>query len=133
MSVTAPHEVLQHFLRLMADGPDEAAADLFTADAVFEMPYLPPGMPAQEPGREAFRAHLTEGARVQRFHDVTDVQVHRVVDDPELVVADYRLHGEMLATGKPFALDIVTYARVRDGLIAWSRVYANPLAVPAAA
>jgi ketosteroid isomerase-like protein len=39
----------------------------------------------------------------------------------------------MLATGKPFALDIVTYARVRDWLIAWSRVYANPLAVPAAA
>jgi ketosteroid isomerase-like protein len=101
-------------------------ADLFTTDAVFEMPYLPPGAPVQEPGRDAFRAHLQEGARLQKFTAVDRVQMHETTD-PELVVADYRLHGRVLATGKQFALDMVMFARIRDGLITWSRIYSNPL------
>ncbi|MFI5687671.1 nuclear transport factor 2 family protein [Streptomyces sp. NPDC051636] len=40
----------------------------------------------------------------------------------------HRLHGRVLATGKRFAYDVVMFARVRDGLITWSRVYSNPLA-----
>lgn len=47
--------------------------------------------------------------------------------DPELAVAEYRLHGEVLATGKRYTLDSVMFARVRGGLITWSRVYTNPL------
>ncbi|WP_330455601.1 nuclear transport factor 2 family protein [Streptomyces sp. NBC_00820] len=54
------------------------------------------------------------------------VQVHETTD-PELVVADYRLHGRVLATGKQFAFDMVMFARIRDGLITWSRIYSNPL------
>ncbi|AOR36498.1 hypothetical protein BFF78_40420 [Streptomyces fodineus] len=54
------------------------------------------------------------------------VHVHETAD-PELVVAEYRLHGRVLATGKRFAFDMVMFARVRDGLITWSRVYSNPL------
>ncbi|MCX4429908.1 MULTISPECIES: nuclear transport factor 2 family protein [Streptomyces] len=126
MTTAAPCEVLQHFLRLTADGPSEAMADLFTTDAVFEMPYLPPGAPVQEPGRDAFRAHLHEGAKLQKFTAVDHVQVHETTD-PELVVADYRLHGRVLATGKQFAFDMVMFARIRDGLITWSRIYSNPL------
>ncbi|MGI5133127.1 nuclear transport factor 2 family protein [Pseudonocardia sp. CA-107938] len=126
MTTAAPREVLHHFLRLTAEGPSEAMADLFTTNAVFEMPYLPPGAPAQEPGRDAFRAHLREGAKLQKFTAVDQVHVHETTD-PELVVADYRLHGRVLATGKQFIFDMVMFARVRDGLIAWSRTYSNPL------
>ncbi|MFG2123407.1 nuclear transport factor 2 family protein [Streptomyces sp. NPDC048710] len=126
MSTAAPRDVLQHLLRLTADGPNEAMADLFSTDAVFEMPYLPPGAPAQAPGRDAFRAHLREGARLQRFTAVDHVHVHQTTD-PELLVADYRLHGHVLATGKHFTFDMVMFARIRDGLIIWSRIYSNPL------
>ncbi|WP_330309745.1 MULTISPECIES: nuclear transport factor 2 family protein [unclassified Streptomyces] len=126
MTTGAPREVLQLFLRLTADGPNEAMADLFTTDAVLEMPYLPPGAPAQEPGRDAFRAHLQEGAKLQKFTAVDHVHVHETAD-PELVIADYRLHGRILATGKQFTFDMVQFVRVRDGLITWSRTYSNPL------
>ncbi|MEV6054818.1 nuclear transport factor 2 family protein [Streptomyces sp. NPDC052107] len=126
MTPAAPCDVLRHFLRLTADGPSEAMADLFGTDAVLEMPYLPPGAPAQQPGRDAFRAHLREGAKLQKFHAVDHVQV-RETDDPELVVAEYRLHGRVLATRRRFAFDMVMFARVQDGLITWSRTYSNPL------
>ncbi|MGW1030123.1 nuclear transport factor 2 family protein [Streptomyces sp. NPDC002577] len=126
MTTAAPRDVLQHFLRLTADGPSEAMADLFSTDAVFEMPYLPPGAPAQAPGRDAFRAHLREGAQLQKFTAVDHIHVHETTD-PELVVADYRLHGHVLATGKRFAFDMVMFARIKDGLITWSRTYSNPL------
>nr|WSY57285.1 nuclear transport factor 2 family protein [Streptomyces sp. NBC_00886] len=90
------------------------------------MPYLPAGAPTPEPGREAFRAHLREGGKLQKFNAVDHVHVHETTD-PELVVTDYRLHGHVLATGKRFAFDMVMFARVRDGLITWSRTYSNPL------
>ncbi|MEV3861138.1 nuclear transport factor 2 family protein [Streptomyces sp. NPDC050095] len=125
-TTTTPREVLESFLRLTADGPSEAMADVFTTDAVFEMPYLPPGAPVQEPGREAFRTHLREGAKLQKFNAVDHVHVHET-EDPELVIADYRLHGQVASTGRQFTFDMVMYARVADGLITWSRVYANPL------
>ncbi|MGY0058592.1 nuclear transport factor 2 family protein [Streptomyces sp. LZ34] len=125
-TATTAGEVVHRLLRLTAEGPTEAMADVFATDAVFEMPYLPPGAPAHEPGCEAFRAHLREGAKVQKFDGVDHVQV-RTTDDPELVVAEYRLHGRVLATGKRFTFDIVLFARVRDGLITWYRTYSNPL------
>ncbi|MEU5638229.1 nuclear transport factor 2 family protein [Streptomyces milbemycinicus] len=126
-AATTAYEVVNRLLRLTAEGPSEAMADVFAADAVFEMPYLPPGVPEQEPGHEAFRVHLREGAKMQKFDGIDHISVH-ATDDPELIVAEYRLHGRVLATGKRFAYDIVTFARVRDGLITWYRTYSNPLA-----
>ncbi|GAA3213513.1 nuclear transport factor 2 family protein [Nonomuraea helvata] len=126
MTVAGAHQIVEQLLNVVAHGPSEEMADLFAEDAVFEMPYLPPGVPAQEPGREAFRAHLREGALVQRFDGVTDVRIHRTAD-PEVVIAEYRLHGTVTATGRRFASDLVMVARVRDGLIVTHRSYANPL------
>ncbi|WP_380283280.1 nuclear transport factor 2 family protein [Kitasatospora purpeofusca] len=122
----SPSEVLRQFVRLMGEGPDAAVADLVTTDAVFELPYLLPGVPPQRPGREAFVEHLRRGAAMQRFDAVDRVSVHGTTD-PEPAVAEYRLHGEVLATGKRFTRDMVVFARVRGGLITWSRTYSNPL------
>jgi uncharacterized protein len=57
---------------------------------------------------------------------VDHVDIHETTD-PEIIVAEYRLHGRVVATGKRFASDIVMIAQVRDGLITWSRTYSNPL------
>ncbi|MFF4837296.1 nuclear transport factor 2 family protein [Streptomyces sp. NPDC001315] len=127
-AAATPREVVRHLLSLTAEGPAEEMADVFAVDAVFEMPFLPPGTPAQEPGREAFRAHLRLGATMQKHDSLDHVRIHGTDDDPELVVAEYRLHGRILATGKRFALDIVMFARVQDGLITWLRTYSDPLA-----
>jgi ketosteroid isomerase-like protein len=117
---------VRELIRRMAEGPSLAAADLFSTDAVFEMPFAPPGAPAQEPGRDAFRAHLQEGAGLMRFEAADDVEV-REMADPGLVLAEYRMSGRVLATGREFCYRVATLSRVEDGLITWSRTYTSPL------
>ena len=126
MSAVTPREVIERLLALYAMGPVPEMADLFTEDAVFELPFLPPGVPHPEIGREPFRHHLKEGAQVQKFDSVEGTHIHETAD-PEIVIAEYQLHGTVLPTGKRFAFAIIMVARVRDGLIAWSRSYSNPL------
>ncbi|MER6008836.1 nuclear transport factor 2 family protein [Nonomuraea angiospora] len=126
MSVVTPREVITELLHLTATGPREEMADLFAEDAVFEFPFLPPGMPQEEQNRETFRTHLKEGALIQTFESVDNIEI-RETTDPEVVVVEYRLHGRVTATGKQFANQIIMVARVRDGLITWSRNYSNPL------
>lgn len=126
MPAATSREVVDRLLHLTAEGPTGDMADVFSQDAVFEMPFLPPGLPRQEIGREAFRAHLHEAVGLQEFDAVDHVSIHETTD-PEVVVTEYRLHGRVVATGKRFASDIVMVARVRDGLIVWSRNYSNPL------
>jgi ketosteroid isomerase-like protein len=101
-------------------------ADVFSEDAVFEVPFPAPGQPRQEVGRETFRTHLQGAVGLQEFDAVDHVRLHETAD-PEVVITEYRLHGRVIPTGKSFASDIVMIARVRDGLIVWSRNYSNPL------
>ncbi|WP_055589860.1 nuclear transport factor 2 family protein [Streptacidiphilus griseoplanus] len=122
MSAATPREVVERLLRLTAEG----MADLFAEDAVFEMPFLPPGTPQPEPGREAFRAHLKGAVGLQEFDSVDDVHIHDTTD-PGVVVAEYRLHGRVVPTGKRFASHLVMVTRIHDGLIIRARTYANPL------
>lgn len=126
MPAATSRDVVDRLLHLTANGPTEEMADVFSEDAVFEMPFLPPGLPQPEAGREAFRAHLQGAVGVQEFEAVDRVRIHETTD-PDVVIAEYRLHGRVVATEKRFASDIVMIARVRDGLIIWSRSYSNPL------
>ncbi|MER6943799.1 nuclear transport factor 2 family protein [Nonomuraea sp. NPDC000554] len=126
MSVATPRQVVTQLLHLTATGPREEMADLFAEDAVFEFPFLPPGMPQEEQNRATFRTHLKVGALIQRFESVDNVEI-RETTDPDVVVLEYRLHSRVTATGKQFTHQIIMVARVRDGLITWSRNYSNPL------
>ncbi|WP_161557760.1 nuclear transport factor 2 family protein [Micromonospora sicca] len=121
--------VVDEVVRLTGEGPAIELADMFTEDAIFDMPMLPPGLPPQEPGREAFRAHLREGAAVQRFDRVSDVFIHET-SDPAVAVAEYRIHGRILATGTRFTAPVVMVAGIRDGRVAWSRNYSTMLDEP---
>lgn len=60
------------------------------------------------------------------FDSVSDVAL-RETTDPELIVAEYRVHGHLVSSGKPFSLTYITVNRVQDGLIVCSRDYGNPL------
>jgi uncharacterized protein len=76
MPAATSREVLDHLLRLTAQGPNEEMADVFSEDAVFEMPFLLPGVPQQEPGREAFRAHLRGAVGLQEFDAVDNIHIY---------------------------------------------------------
>ncbi|MEV5834239.1 nuclear transport factor 2 family protein [Nocardia sp. NPDC052112] len=124
---TTPRATIERLLSLFADGPTPEMADIYAVDAVFELPFLPPGAEHPEVGREAFRTHLVAGAQIQRFDSVDDVHIHETAD-PEVVISEYRINGTVLATGKRFEFPIINVSRVRDGLIVSTRSYSNPLA-----
>lgn len=52
----------------------------------------------------------------------------RETSDPEVVVAEYQLNGEVIQTGKEFSFTYIMVVTVRGGEIVHSRDYSNPLA-----
>lgn len=49
--------------------------------------------------------------------------------DPEVLIAEYDIHGTVLATNRPFVFSYALMLRVRDGRIVHLRDYLNPLAM----
>jgi uncharacterized protein len=64
--------------------------------------------------REDLRARFQAGAAVRRYTSVREVTIHET-SDPEVIVAEYELHGEMTATGEPFSARFAMVITVRDG------------------
>lgn len=79
-----------------------------------------------ETTREELRVRFSAGAAVRRYQRLSDVIIHETAD-PEVVIAKYQLHGELLTTAGPFSQRFVMVMTVRDGLIVRSRDYTNPI------
>jgi len=61
-STATPREVFERALQSMQDVQMDVYTDLFAADAIFELPFAPPGIPRRIEGREAIRAFIQAGA-----------------------------------------------------------------------
>jgi ketosteroid isomerase-like protein len=110
-------------------GPDPGdIADCYAPDVVIEMPFAAaPLYPDRfQTTREELRARFRAGAAVRRYQKLTGVLIHETAD-PEVVIAEYQLHGELLASGEPFAQRFVMVMTVRDGQIVHTRDYTNPI------
>ncbi|GAA2854046.1 hypothetical protein GCM10020220_049060 [Nonomuraea rubra] len=82
-------------------------------------------MPFRFEGREGHRARFERAGAVLRQDRLENVVLHETTD-PEVVIAEYDLHGHVLSSGQPFASTYVMVMRIRDGLIVHSRDYADP-------
>src|SRR5581483_5744811 len=125
-SVRSARETVELLLRTTVSGTRDQIADLYAPDVVIEIPFAPDGIPAVTNGRETVRARMNAAASLFTFDSVSDVTLHETAA-PEVVIAEYRIHGHLASSGKPFSLTYVMVIRVRDGLIVWSRDYGNPL------
>jgi len=130
--VRTARETVELLLRTTVSGTRDQIADLYAPDVVIEIPFAPDGIPAVTEGRETMRARMNAAAALFVFDSVSDVTL-RETTDPELIVAEYRIHGHLTNSGKPFSLTYITVTRVRGGLIVWSRDYGNPLETAALA
>jgi ketosteroid isomerase-like protein len=128
-----PREVFERVHRLILDHDLEAYADLFAVDGAIELPFAPPGLPRQVRGRESIRAFFAAaGDRLQRATRLTgfrDMVLHETLD-PEVIVTEFEVHGELTATGQPYQFRNLQVLRVRDGEILSLRDYWNPLDRP---
>ena len=131
---TSPREVFARLHRAVRENYDmDGQADLYAENGTVELPFAPPGMPGRIEGREAIRRILRAGGEGARQAGRRIVEYRNVVvrdtDDPEVIVAEFDLHGEVPATGATYQLSFIQVLRVRDGEIVSMRDYFNPQAM----
>jgi ketosteroid isomerase-like protein len=129
-STASPREVFERVQRLILERRFDAYADKFAEDATFELPFAPAGVPRRVEGREAIRAFFRAGTEragsAARGWEFRSVVVHETVD-PEVIVTEFDVHGELIATGELYQFANLQVMRVRDGEITSLRDYWNPL------
>jgi uncharacterized protein len=125
----SPRQTAERLLRAAVSPDPGDMADCYGPGVVIEMPFavgvLSPGR--IETTREELRARFRAGAAIRRYTHVGQAVVHETAD-PEIVIAEYELHGEMTSTAEPFSLCFVMVMTIRDGQIVHTRDYANPIA-----
>jgi ketosteroid isomerase-like protein len=126
--VTAtPREVFDRLLRATVANSADELADLYAEDVVIELPFGQTGRPVRFVGREPLRQRFHAAAQLRRFTGVDSVVVYDGAD-PEVVIGEWRVHGEVLPTGRTYSLRFLMIVRVRDGLIVSSRDYGDSIA-----
>ena len=128
MSPASPRQAVERFLAAVVSPSPGDIADCYAEHIVIEMPFAAGIAPERtETTREELRARFAAGAAARRYTEVRDVRVHETAD-PDVIVLEYRLDGTRLADGEPFTMGFVMVLTFRDGLIAHSRDYTDPIA-----
>jgi ketosteroid isomerase-like protein len=132
-STTSPRAVFERMQRLILERRFDAYADLFAGDGAIELPFAPPGVPRRVQGREEIRAFFRAGtervASAARRWEFRSVVVHETAD-PEVIVTEFEVHGQVTATGGPYQFSNLQVMTVRGGEIVSLRDYWNPLDRP---
>lgn len=117
-------ETTELLLRTITEGSRDDLADLYAADVEITNLFAPDGVPATARGNEELRTRMKQMATLIDYDAVEDVRIHETLD-PEVVVAEFTVHGHVVADGGPFRLAFVNVMRVVDGLIRESRDYGD--------
>ena len=125
-----PRELFARLHRAVRDDYDmDAQADLYAPDGVLELPFAGPEMPRRFEGREMIRRMLgpagrrarAVGRRIVTYEGLT---IHETAD-PEVIVAEFTLVGEVAGTGDTYRIPFIQVLRARDGQIVALRDYFN--------
>src|SRR5579859_7550509 len=129
LDIRSPRQTAEQLLRAAVSAAPGDMADCYAPEVVIEMPFaVDPLYPSKiETTREELRARFQAGTASRRYESIANVTIHETAD-PEVIIAEYELHGEMIATGEPFAVRFAMVLTVRDGYIVHSRDYTNPIA-----
>jgi ketosteroid isomerase-like protein len=122
-------ETAEQLLRAAVSDIPGDMADCYAPEVVIEMPFAVDALyPSRiETTREQLRARFQAGAASRRYKGLDNVVIHETAD-PEVIITEYELHGEMTATGEPFSARFAMVITVRDGHIVHSRDYSDPIA-----
>jgi uncharacterized protein len=121
-------ETVEQLLRATVSATPGDMADCYAPEVVIEMPFATDALyPSQiATTREELRTRFQAGTAIRRYKSLANVTVHETAD-PEVIIAEYELHGEMTATGAPFSVRYAMVITIRDGCIVRSRDYTDPI------
>lgn len=127
-ATASPRHTAEQLLAATISPDPGDIADCYAPAVVIEMPFAAaPLYPARiETTREELRARFRAGAAIRRYQRLSDAVIHDTAD-PEMVITEYQLHGELIQTGEPFAQRFAMVMTVRHGQIVHSRDYTNPI------
>ncbi|MEV6926053.1 nuclear transport factor 2 family protein [Dactylosporangium sp. NPDC051485] len=127
--MSSPRALVERFLQVTVSAVPGDLADFYADEVVIEMPFAVPGLvpPRIETTREQLRARFAAGRAVRRYTGLSGVHIHETAE-PGTVIAEYDVHGAMVATGAPFTLRFVMVMTIRDGRIVHTRDYSDPIA-----
>lgn len=129
-----PHALFEHAHEHVRRYELAAFAELFAPDGTMEFPFAPPGAPRRLDGRDAIRevlvAAAAAGRRERRITGYRDIVVHETTD-PEVIVVEFTLEGEIVATGRTYSVPYIQVLRARDGQIVSLRDYIDYAALAA--
>ncbi|WP_063046390.1 nuclear transport factor 2 family protein [Nocardia pseudovaccinii] len=123
-SVESPRELVERLFRELPARDADAFVELLAPDAVFEIPFVIPGMPNRLVGREEIRAHLA-----QRWSGISRIEVHGIYPqvyetaDPEVVFVENEVDMTVPGAERARVRTSVNVVRVRDGKITLFRDY----------
>jgi uncharacterized protein len=125
----SPRQTVEQLLEAAVSPTPGDMADCYAPEVVIEMPFAVDAVypPQITTTREELRARFQAGTAVRRYNTLDDVTIHETTD-PDVIVAEYALHGELSATREPFSLRFAMIMRFRDGYIVHSRDYSDPIA-----
>lgn len=121
-----PAEVFRTSVELLRAGDLAAYLQLFDDDVVMEFPFAPEGAPRRLDGIAEVRGYLDGYPDLLHIDDVTHWVAHRDADDPEVVVVEFAVAGQVVATSQPYRMGYVAVVRVVEGKIVRYRDYWNP-------
>jgi ketosteroid isomerase-like protein len=122
--------VVEHALQYVLDYDLNGYLELFAPNGTVEFPFAPPGVPARMKGRDQIRSALLPlwqraWEAGWRSTGYSPIVVHETAN-PDVVVAEFDLYGEVATTGETFQLAYVHIYRIRHGQIVSLRDYWNP-------
>ncbi|MEV6337059.1 SgcJ/EcaC family oxidoreductase [Nocardia vinacea] len=123
-SVESPRELVERLFRELPARDADAFVELLAPDAVFEIPFVIPGMPTRLVGREEIRAHLA-----QRWSGISGIEVHGIYPqvyetaDPELIFVENEVDMTVPGAERARVRTSVNVVRVRDGKVTLFRDY----------
>ncbi|MGD0556152.1 MAG: nuclear transport factor 2 family protein [Streptosporangiaceae bacterium] len=125
----SPRQTVEELLRASVSTTPGDMADCYADSVVIEMPF---GVEALYPSRiettrEQLRARYQAGTGSRKYTSLSDVRIHETAD-PEIIICEYQLHGELTATGEQFSVRFAMVLTVQDGQIVHSRDYSDPIA-----
>jgi ketosteroid isomerase-like protein len=128
-TTTSPRETVDRFLHAAAGSHPEDMADCYAPNVVIEMPFSAAVLyPSRiETTREELRARFKAGTASRRYRRLDNVVIHETTD-PEVIITEYDLHGDLVETSEPFVLSFVMVMTIQDGQIVHTRDYSDPIA-----
>jgi uncharacterized protein (TIGR02246 family) len=122
--VESPRELVERLFSELRSRDAAAFVARFAPDAIFEIPFTVPGLPARLAGREAIREHLA-----QRWSGLSGIEVHAIhpqvyeTADPEVLLVENEVDMTVPGSGRARVRTSVNVVHVRDGEVVLFRDY----------